>query len=144
MHDDSSMNKPRVRVVAALLWRGDDLLVQQRLPHKARPLLWEFPGGKVEPGESDAAALVRECREELDVEVRVGPLAWQTVHAYEDLLVELRVHHAHLVDADAEPRALCAAQVLWRRRVELGALEFCPADIALVAALVAGTVPEDA
>ena len=61
-----------VEVVAALIWRGDRFLACQRPAHKARGLLWEFVGGKVEPGETKEEALVRECREELGVTVRVG------------------------------------------------------------------------
>ena len=83
------MTLRRVRVVAALIRRGGAVLVQQRHEREARALLWEFPGGKVEPGETDAQALARECREELAVELAVECLAASTVHAYADLEVEL-------------------------------------------------------
>src|SRR3954463_11224699 len=90
----------RVRVVAALIPDPADprrYLVQQRLPGKSRPLLWEFPGGKVEAGETDEQALARECQEELAVDLRVGPLRWETVHSYPDLEVALALYAAELV-----------------------------------------------
>ena len=64
-------------VVAALIWEQGRFLICQRPPHKARGLLWEFVGGKVEPGETRAQALVRECREELAVTVTVGDIFWK-------------------------------------------------------------------
>ena len=81
-----------VRVVAALIPQpgdGSRFLVQQRLPGGSRALLWEFPGGKVEAGETDEAALARECREELDVVLEVGRRLWEGRHTYPDLTVEL-------------------------------------------------------
>lgn len=69
-------------VVAALIWDGDRFLACQRPAHKARGLLWEFVGGKVEPGETREQALIRECREELDVTVSVGEVFMEVTHAY--------------------------------------------------------------
>ena len=69
-------------VVAALLWKGERFMICQRPANKARGLLWEFVGGKVEPGESMEAALVRECREELGVTVRPGQVYMQVLHQY--------------------------------------------------------------
>ena len=69
-----------VEVVAALIWRGDRFLACQRPAHKARGLLWEFVGGKVEPGETKEEALIRECREELGVTVRVGEVFTELTH----------------------------------------------------------------
>ena len=129
-------SKAHIRVVAALLWRDGQLLVQQRPAHKALGLLWEFPGGKVEPGESDAQALARECTEELGAEVQVGALAWQTSHDYAHGAVDLVVYTAHW-PADTEPQAHAAAQVRWVKPAELGALPFCPADEPLVQDLMA-------
>ncbi|MBP1558431.1 MAG: NUDIX domain-containing protein, partial [Oscillospiraceae bacterium] len=77
------------QVVAALIWRQDRFLICQRPAHKARGLLWEFVGGKVEPGETKEEALARECREELDADVRAGEVFMQLVHEYPDLTVEL-------------------------------------------------------
>ena len=73
-------------VVAALIWEGDRFLACQRPPDKARGLLWEFVGGKVEPGETKEAALVRECQEELGVVVSVGDLFMEVTHSYPDLV----------------------------------------------------------
>lgn len=117
----------RVRVVAALLERDGLLLVARRKDHGARAGLWEFPGGKVEPGERDQAALVRELREELGVEAAVGALYARVEHRYPELLVDLVIYRATL-DASAEPRALSAQEVRWVRRADLAALPFCEAD----------------
>ena len=75
------MEEKRVtQVVAALIWQGDRFLACQRPAHKARGLLWEFVGGKVEPGETPQQALRRECREELDVDIRVDDLFMEVTH----------------------------------------------------------------
>ncbi len=68
------------QVVAALIWRGEQFMICQRPAHKARGLLWEFAGGKVEPGETRQQALVRECREELGVEIAVGDVFMEVTH----------------------------------------------------------------
>lgn len=68
----SCQEKQMTEVVAALIWQGEKFMICQRPPHKARGLLWEFVGGKVEKGETPQEALVRECREELAVTVSVG------------------------------------------------------------------------
>lgn len=81
-----------VRVVAALLVQQGTLLAHQRPAHKVRGGLWELPGGKVEPGESETQALVRECHEELGASVDVGELFWRGTHAYQDTTVELAVY----------------------------------------------------
>ena len=86
------MEQERItEVVAALIWQGDRFLACQRPAHKARGLLWEFVGGKVEPGETPEQALCRECREELNVEIAVGELFMDVTHRYPDLLVHLRL-----------------------------------------------------
>ena len=91
-------------VVAALIWRDGRFLICQRPAHKARGLLWEFVGGKVEPGETQAQALVRECREELAVPLTVGEVFAEVVHAYPDLTVHLTLFHAAI--AEGEPQLL--------------------------------------
>ena len=111
-------------------------LVQQRLPGGSRALLWEFPGGKVEPGESDAQALARECREELDVELHVGRKLTEVRHTYPDLTVELVLYLSEL--RSGEPKCLGAHALEYRTPVEMQALPFCEADIPLLEDLVAG------
>ena len=126
----------RLRVVAALITsdQGRRVLVQRRPPGKRRALLWEFPGGKVEAGESDAVALLREGREELGVDLDVGPQRFETRHAYADVEVDLHVYEARVILGTPMPRA---GQVL--REVPLGELStlpFCDADRLLVEALL--------
>ncbi|HEY3448309.1 MAG TPA: (deoxy)nucleoside triphosphate pyrophosphohydrolase, partial [Myxococcales bacterium] len=117
------MSKKSVRVVAALIRRGgDEVLVQQRGPGGARGHLWEFPGGKVEAGESEAAALARECKEEMDVEVEVGAKLAEVHHEYADLIVDLVLYASKLVEG--VPKALHAHELRWVRVPELAQLPF--------------------
>lgn len=131
--------KRRVRVVAGLFARGSTVLVQQRPPDKARALLWEFPGGKVEAGEADEAALARECREELGLDVAVGRRLWQDVHEYEDLVVELVLLEASVPPGE-EPHPHEAHALAWVERAELSRLPFCEADVPLLPLLAAGKI----
>jgi 8-oxo-dGTP diphosphatase len=124
----------RVRVVAALIERGGLLLVARRKDKGARAGLWEFPGGKVEPGEGDAAALVRELREELGVETQLGSLYARVEHRYPELLVDLVLYRATIAAGEV-PRALSAQEVRWVKRAELRALPFCEADQPLLGPL---------
>ena len=101
-------------VVAALIWRGERFLACQRPAHKARGLLWEFVGGKVEPGETREQALVRECREELDVTVVPG-----------EVFMEVLFHAAL---PKGEPKALEHNDLRWITVQEIDQLSFCPAD----------------
>jgi 8-oxo-dGTP diphosphatase len=128
-----------IRVVAALI--ADDgspprFLVQQRPPDKSRALLWEFPGGKVEPGETDAAALAREAREELDVGIAVGGLCHETTHAYPDLVVTLALYAARILEGMPKPLACHALR--FATPDEMSALPFCEADLPLLDDLRAG------
>lgn len=131
--------RPIVRVVAAAIILDDCVLVQQRPVGGARGGLWEFPGGKVEVGEEDEAALVRECAEELAVRVEVGALIWRTRHAYDDLDLLLLVYRAVLRHRE-QPQPREGQRIVWQPRRALAELDFCPADRELVAALVAGVV----
>jgi 8-oxo-dGTP diphosphatase len=129
----------RVRVVAALIAADRDpsrFLVQQRLPDKSRANLWEFPGGKVEPGETDEAALAREAQEELDVSLQVGERLWDTVHTYADLTVELVLYRARITRG--EPKALGAQALRFASPTEMKALPFCEADVPLLDVLERG------
>lgn len=129
----------RVRVVAALIPDPHDaarFLVQQRLPHASRANLWEFPGGKVEPGETDEAALARECREELEVELRVGRRLWSTAHEYSDLIVALELFAASILSGT--PRPLGAQSLRFCTLKEMRSLPFCEADLPLLDELERG------
>ena len=113
-------------VVAALIWEGDRFLACQRPAHKARGLLWEFVGGKVEAGESKHDALIRECREELDVTVAPGELFMEVIHEYPDLTVRLTLFHAAITSGT--PKLLEHNDLRWIKTDEIDTLEFCPAD----------------
>jgi len=126
----------RVRVVAALITRGESILIQRRPEGSARAGLWEFPGGKTEAGETDEAALARECDEELGVTVEVGPRLWEGEHHYEDLAVSLALFGCRL--AAGEPRALCGQQLEWALRKRLGDYPFVAADEPLLGPLARG------
>lgn len=113
-------------VVAALIWDGDRFLACQRPPHKARGMLWEFVGGKVEPGETKEDALIRECREELAVELSVGEVFMDVLHEYPDLTVHLTLFNA--VIRSGEPQKLEHNDIRWLKVDEIDSYEFCPAD----------------
>lgn len=121
-------------VVAALIWQEGRFLICQRPAHKARGLLWEFVGGKVEPGETPQQALIRECREELDITVAVGDVFWQTVHAYPDLTIQLTVFCAAI--QEGTPRLLEHADARWITPEEIPQYDFCPADTDILQKIV--------
>ena len=120
-------------VVAALIWDGARFLICQRPAHKARGLLWEFVGGKVEPGETKRQALARECREELDITVEVGEAFTEVTHVYPDLTVHLTLFHARIVGG--VPRLLEHNDLRWITVGEIGDYVFCPADVEILARL---------
>ena len=120
-------------VAAALIWDGDRFLACQRPANKARGLLWEFVGGKVEPGETREQALIRECREELAVTVRVGGIFMEVTHEYPDLTVHLTLFHAAI--ADGIPQRLEHNDLRWVTIEEMDELTFCPADEVILDAL---------
>lgn len=113
-------------VVAALIWDGDRFLICQRPAHKARGLLWEFVGGKVEPGETRQQALVRECREELDVALSVGDVFMEVIHEYPDITVRLVLFHARI--ERGTPRLLEHNDIQWITPAQIPQYDFCPAD----------------
>lgn len=114
-------------VVAALIWEGERFLACQRPAHKARGLLWEFVGGKVEAGETKEEALMRECKEELDVTVEVGDIFMEVTHTYPDLKVHLTLFHASI--ASGTPKKLEHNDIRWITVGEIDQLAFCPADV---------------
>lgn len=113
-------------VVAALIWEQGRFMICQRPAHKARGLLWEFVGGKVENGETKAEALVRECREELDITVNVGEEFMSLVHEYPDLTVALTLFNCSI--AEGEPKMLEHNDIKWITPQEIEDYDFCPAD----------------
>ena len=119
-----------VEVVAALIWDGDRFMICQRPAHKARGLLWEFVGGKVELGETKEEALIRECREELAVTVAPKDLFMDVVHEYPDLTVHLSLFNA--VIAEGTPRLLEHNDIRWITVDEIDRYEFCPADVEIL------------
>ena len=115
-----------VEVVAALIWDGGKFMICQRPAHKARGLLWEFVGGKVEAGESKEQALIRECREELAVTVSVGDIFMEVTHEYPDITVHLTLFNATI--ADGVPQQLEHNDIQWIRPSDIPDYAFCPAD----------------
>ena len=113
-------------VVAALIWQGDKFMICQRPAYKARGLLWELVGGKVEPGETNALALIRECKEELDVLLSVGDVFMDVVHEYHDLTVHLTLFNATI--AEGEPQKLEHNDIRWITPNDIPDYEFCRAD----------------
>lgn len=116
-----------IEVVAALLCSGDRFLICRRPAHKARGLLWEFVGGKVEPGEKPENALIRECREELDVNVTVGDAYMDVIHTYPDIQIHLTLFRSALAEGQA-PRMLEHCGLAWITPEEIEQYAFCPAD----------------
>lgn len=115
-----------VEVVAALIWKNGKFMICQRPAHKARGLLWEFVGGKVEPGETKEQALVRECREELAVTVAVQDEFMSLVHEYPDITIHLTVFNAYI--AEGVPQLLEHNDIRWIPPKEIKNYDFCPAD----------------
>ena len=113
-------------VVAALIWDKNRFMICQRPEHKARGLLWEFVGGQVEPGETKQQALVRECREELNVTVDVGEVFMEVVHRYPDITVHLTLFCATI--AEGIPQKLEHNDIRWITPAQIPEYDFCPAD----------------
>lgn len=128
----------RARVVAAVVRRDGRILVTRRPAGGSRAGQWEFPGGKVEPGETEPAALEREIREELGCGVEVGPLVLRHRHAYPDLEVELAFYECRL-EAGAEPRCLGVAALEWAPAGTLSGYDFLEADRAVLDAIERGS-----
>ena len=123
-------------VVAALIRDTDRFLICQQPANKARGMLWEFVGGKVEPGESREEALIRECREELAITIRVGNIFMEVTHTYPDLTIHLTVFNAEITAG--VPRKLEHNDLRWITADELDRYAFCPADQSIVEKLRKG------
>lgn len=113
-------------VVAALIWDGNRFLICQRPAHKARGLLWEFVGGKTEPGETMEQALIRECQEELDITVAPADIFTQVVHEYPDIHIRLTLFNCTI--PTGTPRLLEHTDLKWILPSEIPQFNFCPAD----------------
>ena len=118
-------------VVAALIWKNNQFMICQRPAHKARGLLWEFVGGKVESGETKEQALIRECKEELDILLSVGDVFMDVIHKYPDITVHLTLFTATI--AEGEPQKLEHNDIKWITPREVRKYAFCPADEEILA-----------
>ena len=127
------MTKPHIRIVTARIERDGSFLITQRNPHAVLPLLWEFPGGRVEDGELDEAALSRELQEKLGISVQVGELSMHVCHEYERYHLDLLVYHASTSDTP-EPKAV--NDVRWVQPNDFGEYKFPGADQQTVDALL--------
>ena len=123
---DKSPASTPVDVVAALIWDEKKFMICQRPEGKARELLWEFVGGKREPGETLQQALVRECQEELGITVNVGNLFMEVLHEYRDIYIRLSLFHC-TVD-EGVPKKLEHKDIRWISPAEIPNYDFCPAD----------------
>lgn len=121
-------------VVAALIWDKDKFMICQRPTHKARGLLWEFVGGKVEQGETKEQALIRECREEIAVTLSVGDAFMDVVHEYQDLTVHLTLFNAVILEGI--PQKLEHNDIKWIAPSEIPNYEFCPADVEILKKII--------
>lgn len=120
-----------VEVVAALIWEKDKFLICQRPAGKSRELLWEFPGGKVEPGETLPQALARECAEELAITVDVGNAFTDRYFEYPDMLIHLTLFHCLI--SSGFPQALEHRDMRWIHPSQAEGIPFCPADEEIMA-----------
>jgi 8-oxo-dGTP diphosphatase len=128
------------RVVAALIFREGKILVCQRTRHQTMPLKWEFPGGKIEPGEQPRDALRRELEEELGIDASIGEEVARIRHEYKTgAAVELRFFAVREYEGELENKIF--KDMKWAERSELPSLDFLEADLGLVRNLVDGTIP---
>ena len=119
-----------VEVVAGLIWNGNRFMICQRPKDKARALLWEFVGGKIEPNESGEDALIRECKEELDIVVKPIGVFCDVVHTYPDIVVHLTLYNAEILSG--EPKLLEHNDLKWITADEIDNYEFYPADVEIL------------
>ena len=117
-------------VVAALIWQNNKFMICQRPADKARGLLWEFVGGKVEQGETKEQALIRECKEELAITISVGTEFMDVVHEYPDITVHLTLFNATI--KDGKPKLLEHNDIQWITPDEIPKYNFCPADTEII------------
>jgi 8-oxo-dGTP diphosphatase len=133
------MRSPMKRVVAALIVKDGKILICQRTRHQVMPLKWEFPGGKIEPGEQPRDALRRELEEELGIDALIGEEVARIRHNYSGGgAVELRFYAVHQYTGELENRIF--RDVQWAERKELPTYDFLEADLGLVKDLAAGKI----
>jgi 8-oxo-dGTP diphosphatase len=125
----ATSSSPRIVVTAAVIERDGAFLVTRRPSGVHLEGYWEFPGGKIEPGESPAEALAREIAEELDTPIAVGRELFTVTHTYPDRIVEL---HFLACELKGEPRAVLGQEMRWIAREQLGTMRFPPADEELI------------
>jgi mutator protein MutT len=129
-------DSPLIVVVAGVVCRGESVLLAQRKRGAHLELLWEFPGGKLEEGEGPEQCLAREMKEELGVEVEVGPLMDVLTHRYPERRVLICFYECRL--SSGEPRAVECEAVAWVKRSEMLSLRWVPADGPFVRRLASG------
>ena len=127
------MSKPHIRVVVARIERGGRYLITQRMPHAVLPLLWEFPGGRVEEGEADDQALQRELKENLGIEAQVAGQSMIVTHEYDRYHLDMVVFH---VSTHSNPQPLKVNALQWVDPSDFGKYEFPGADQQTVDALL--------
>jgi 8-oxo-dGTP diphosphatase len=133
----SEAQRPPKRVVAALIRRRDSVLICQRKASQPMALQWEFPGGKIEPGESDQQALARELVEELDIRAEIGPLITEIRHTYRNgNVVDLKFFSVERFEGDLKNQIF--EEIRWEKLVNLPQYDFLAADRGLVRDLAAG------
>ena len=120
-----------VQVVAALIRDGDKFMIFQRPVTKTRAFQWEFVGGKVEKGETLEDALIRECREEIGVTVKVGDVFMEVDHKYPDITIHLTLFNAEIIEG--VPQKLEHNDIRCITPAEIPQYKFCPADDAILA-----------
>lgn len=119
-----------VEVVAALIWDKDKFLICQRPANKARGLLWEFAGGKVEQGETKEQALIRECQEELAITVELHEVFTEVTHDYPEITVHLTLFNCNILRG--QPQLLEHNDMKWIIPADIKNYEFCPADVEIL------------
>lgn len=132
----------RIEVAAGIVWRGREVLCCQRPEGREQAGFWEFPGGKLNKGETAKAALARELSEELDLTVEHCAFWLSRTHCYTDLSLEVTLHFFHVTAFSGTPRALDGQRFAWVDCGQAKDLDFLPADRDLVARLatLSGTV----